>query len=60
MKIYMIGVNNVEDPYRVKLIRDVLKESKSDKLVLEMCDSWFSEYEKIFKMPAYQYKMENT
>jgi len=37
MKIYMIGVNNVEDPYWVRLIRDVLKESKSDKLVLEMC-----------------------
>lgn len=45
MKIYMVGINHEEDPERVKLIREVLWKSKTDKLVLELCDSRFEEYE---------------
>ncbi len=41
MKIYVVGIDNEEDPQRVKLIRDVIKETKTDKLILEMCDSRF-------------------
>jgi len=39
MKIYVIGVDNKQDPYRVKLIRDTIKESKSDLVFLELCES---------------------
>lgn len=38
MKVYVVGIDDEEDPERVKLIREVIKDSKTDKLVLEMCD----------------------